>query len=779
MMDNNVSFSCSFSVRNRLKILITIQLIPIFFSSLIPSASANTPPVATDDTVRIHMNTPMAIDVLDNDTDVDATINRYVASFNGDEEIIWPNLGLDHATILSKFIKFRSTDPGTESGGYTVLFDVEFVDRFDGGFILNRGNLVLRCGFHSPNGVQVIDDIASFADWADGEWHSVGFTYDGSTLRTYFDGVEAGTPVSIAGEIDYDYPSVCGRRTNSNSKHFIGELYDFVVYNAALSPTDVAYYHEGNVPPANLVLWGQLDESTGGAYADSSGNGHNSTGTDAVPLLTDVQLLDEIDASTVTIIQDGSSGTASPNGDGTVTYTPDTDSTDTDLFQYTVMDKAGAVSNAATVTVDINSPPTVGDNSVSTTVDVPVVLDLIQFASDPDGPLGRYVAVFDGNDRMTWTNLNLDGTAAISKFIRFRTMDTNGVLFDYEVNPTYDGGISSISDFLKLRLGLYGSPPLIQVNDIAPFSLYGDGQWHSTGFTYDGTTVQAYFDGLPSGTPVGSLNGQTVKHNYTTNLGRRTISSAIFITGNFYDFVVYDTALTPGEVLDYHYGVIKSENQVVWGKMDESDYTKGLLDWSGNHNHGTAYGATPVLDTSRIEIEIVTGPNNGTVSNHLDGSATYTPNTGFTATDSFMYTVTDSYGAVSTPATISITVTDPSADTDGDLMPDDWEEFHGLDPLTDDADQDADGDGITNYNEYLNGTDPAPPADVTDLQVASIGNGEFTLTWTHSISPDIASYLYHLDPDPTLVDIGLVDTYTFTGLEHEVTYTGAIHARDT
>ena len=402
-----------------------------------PLLSANTPPVANDDTARTHSNTSLTIDVLENDTDVDATINRHVASFNGDEEIIWPNLGLDHATTLSKFIKFRSTDPGTESIGYTVLFDVEFVNSFDGGFMLNRGNLVLRCGFHSPNGIQIIDDIASFADWADGEWHSVGFTYDGTTLRTYFDGVEAGTPISIVGEIRYNYPSVCGRRTNSDSKHFIGELYDFAVYNVTLSASDIVDYHEGNVPPSNLVLWGQLNESTGGSHADSSGNGNNSTSADAVPLLTDVKLLDEIDRSTVTVVQNAGSGNAVPNADGTIMYTPNAGFSGTDQFQYTVMDKAGGVSNSAVVTVEVNSPPTAVDDAGSTTVDVPVVLNLIANDSDPDDTLGRYIGTFDGNDRMTWTNLNLDKTPKISKFIRFRTMDTNGVLFDFEVNPTW------------------------------------------------------------------------------------------------------------------------------------------------------------------------------------------------------------------------------------------------------------------------------------------------------------------------------------------------------
>ena len=45
-------------------------------------------------------------------------------------------------------------------------------------------------------------------------------------------------------------------------------------------------------------------------------------------------------------------------------------------------------------------------------------------------------------------------------------------------------------------------------------------------------------------------------------------------------------------------------------------------------------------------------------------------------------------------------------DTDYDGMPDNWEIDNGLNPLVDDAAQDADGDGATNLQEYLAGTDP-------------------------------------------------------------------------
>ena len=47
-----------------------------------------------------------------------------------------------------------------------------------------------------------------------------------------------------------------------------------------------------------------------------------------------------------------------------------------------------------------------------------------------------------------------------------------------------------------------------------------------------------------------------------------------------------------------------------------------------------------------------------------------------------------------------------SADTDGDGMPDAWEVANSLDPATDDSGLDPDGDGHTSLAEYEGGSDP-------------------------------------------------------------------------
>ena len=46
-------------------------------------------------------------------------------------------------------------------------------------------------------------------------------------------------------------------------------------------------------------------------------------------------------------------------------------------------------------------------------------------------------------------------------------------------------------------------------------------------------------------------------------------------------------------------------------------------------------------------------------------------------------------------------------DTDSDGMPDYWEDLYSLNSTVDDADEDKDGDGLTNLEEYLGGTNPA------------------------------------------------------------------------
>ena len=114
-----------------------------------------------------------------------------------------------------------------------------------------RGNLAAEIVFYNTPGRQVIK-IASSEAATDDVWYSTGFTYDGSTVRVYFDGVETNT-LSINDTIRHNFISPCGKRVLSSGGQFNGELYDFVVYDDVLMPGCIGIFRpEGGSKGINV-----------------------------------------------------------------------------------------------------------------------------------------------------------------------------------------------------------------------------------------------------------------------------------------------------------------------------------------------------------------------------------------------------------------------------------------------------------------------------------------------------------------------------------------------
>jgi|GEM_PF-3013073 len=122
-------------------------------------------------------------------------------------------------------------------------------------------------------------------------------------------------------------------------------------------------------------------------------------------------------------------------------------------------------------------------------------------------------------------------------------------------------------------------------------------------------------------------------------------------------------------------------------------------------------------------------------------------------------------------AVLAMTITHPGparadvVDTDNDLMPDAWEQqwgFNPQDPL--DANQDPDGDKLSNRDEYFLGTNPTVYTSVntlSDRQVLNVFKSKaFAYFWLESRVP------YYLTPDNTLYSGGTPSAF------HSIATTG-------
>jgi T5SS/PEP-CTERM-associated repeat protein len=73
---------------------------------------------------------------------------------------------------------------------------------------------------------------------------------------------------------------------------------------------------------------------------------------------------------------------------------------------------------------------------------------------------------------------------------------------------------------------------------------------------------------------------------------------------------------------------------------------------------------------------------------------------------------------------------DPNGDADGDGIPNGYEQAHGLNPFDPaDAALDSDGDGMSNLQEYLAGTDATNSASVFRITSVVRSNNDLRITW--------------------------------------------------
>lgn len=153
-------------------------------------------------------------------------------------------------------------------------------------------------------------------------------------------------------------------------------------------------------------------------------------------------------------------------------------------------------------------------------------------------------------------------------------------------------------------------------------------------------------------------------------------------------------------------------------------------------------------DGHPVTFEAGTPPAHGlfTLYSASNGSAAYSPVHGYTGTDSFTFAATDGM-ATSAPATVTL-VMQPTADANSNGIPDVWEIANFTNLTSALPDEDSDGDGVSNLNEYFANTNPHDSNSVLRLTQLQMNSGWYGLWW-NSVGGTRYTIEYSEQLDPT------------------------------
>ena len=434
------------------------------------------------------------------------------------------------------------------------------------------------------------------------------------------------------------------------------------------------------------------------------------------------------DPLTVTGTTDPSNGTIVDHGDGTITYTPDPDFHGIDSFTYTISDGNGG-SDTATVTItvlDVNDPPIATDDVDSTDEDVPVTIPVLDNDTDIDGTLDPSSVTITSDPSNGVAGVNPDGSVTYVPAANFGGIDT----LEYQVCD--DDGACDVAA-VTIVVGAVNDPP-VAIDD--------------SGTTPEDTPVT-----IPVLDNDSDLEGNTLTITDATDPthGSVTINADGTVTyipnADFHGTDTFDYTISDG--------FLGTDTATVTVTVDPVNDAPDAVDDSANTVEEVPV-TIPVLgndtdpESDPLAVTGTTNPANGSVTVNADGTITYTPDSNFNGTDTFTYTIEDGNGGTDT-ATVTVTVDPvndgPDAVDDSDATPEDT-------PVTIpvlDNDTDVDGDTLT----VTDASDPANGSATVnaDGTITYTPNTDFngTDTFTYTISDgnggtDTATVTVTVDP---------------------------------
>jgi VCBS repeat-containing protein len=325
------------------------------------------------------------------------------------------------------------------------------------------------------------------------------------------------------------------------------------------------------------------------------------------------------------------------NGDGSFSYTPDTNYSGSDSFTYRVTDADGAVSSATvslTITAVNDAPGAAPVADRDSTAGTTVTFDAAAAFADVDGDTLSYsstglppgLSLDPATGQVTGTP-----TTPGSYSVTLSAADGNGG----NVSTTFTWTVEAAPNNGPTTVGTLSTETAndAQSVSIATAGVFRDG---------DGDTLVFSASGLPAGLAIDTATGVI-----TGTLGSSASSA---MPGGVYTITVSASDGRSG--LASQVFTLTVANVAPAAAADSATGSEdGVINGNVLANDSDADRDALTVDTVPVQ-----GPEHGVLVLNGDGSFSYTPDTNYSGSDSFTYRVTDADGAVSS-ATVSLTIT--------------------------------------------------------------------------------------------------------------------------
>ena len=631
--------------------------------------AGSTPPVAVNDNTPTTEDTPVALNVTTNDTDVDGTINAATVDLDpgtGGIQTTFSNAAGGWGVVASGVVTY------TPTLNYTGPASITYTVNDDDGLTSNAGTFTVA--------ITAVNDVPVAVNDATTTTEDTPVTLNVTTNDTDVDGtINAAT-------VDLD-PATGGIQTTfSNAAGGWSVVASgAVTYTPALNltgPASVTYRVNDN---------GGATSNTGTfAVAITAANdapvavNDNTTTLEDTPVTLNVTTNDTdidgtINAATVDLdpgtggIQTTFSNAAggwSVVASGAVTYTPALNFTGPASVTYRVNDNGGATSNTATFTVAItavNDAPVAVNDNTTTPENTPVTLNVTTNDTDVDGTINAATVDLDpgtGGIQTTFSNAAGGWGVVASGAVTYTpALNYSGpASVTYRVNDN-SGATSNTATFAVAITA--GSNPPVAVNDNTttledtPVALNvttndtdSDGTINAATVDLDPGTggIQTTFSNAAGGWSVVASGVVTYTPTLNYNAPPASITYTVndddALTSNPGTFTVAITAVNDAPVA-------VNDNTTT---LEDTPVTLNVTT-NDTDVDGTINAATVDLDPGTGGIQTTFSNAAGGWSVVASGVVTYTPTPDYTGPASATYRVNDNGGASSNIGTITVSIT--------------------------------------------------------------------------------------------------------------------------